>query len=110
MEPYGPPDHFDEPWQAQAFALAVALAETGLFSWREWTQALSAAIGDIEARGEAIDGARYPAAWLAALEALTVERGGLAREAIDRRADAWGEAYAHTPHGRPVALGSETGG
>ena len=27
---------FREPWEAQAFALAVALHERGLFSWQEW--------------------------------------------------------------------------
>ena len=32
---------FREPWEAQAFALAVRLSETGRFSWREWTTALS---------------------------------------------------------------------
>ena len=31
---------FREPWEAQAFALAVALHERGVFTWPEWAQAL----------------------------------------------------------------------
>ena len=32
---------FAEPWQAEAFAMTVALHERGLFSWGEWAAALS---------------------------------------------------------------------
>ena len=32
---------FAEPWQAQAFALAVKLSEAGYFTWKEWTSALA---------------------------------------------------------------------
>ena len=31
---------FAEPWQAQAFALAVKLSEPGHFTWKEWAAAL----------------------------------------------------------------------
>ena len=34
---------FAEPWQAQAFAMALALHQRGLFSWPEWAEALSQA-------------------------------------------------------------------
>ncbi len=33
---------FAEPWEAQAFALAVALNERGLFTWPEWASAFAA--------------------------------------------------------------------
>ena len=32
---------FAEPWQAQAFALAVKLSEQGHFTWKEWAAALA---------------------------------------------------------------------
>jgi hypothetical protein len=32
---------FAEPWQAQAFALAVKLSEQGHFTWTEWAAALA---------------------------------------------------------------------
>ena len=52
-----PPDNddgpvFEEPWQAQAFALAVHLSETGHFSWHEWSTALGEEIQAAEARGD----------------------------------------------------------
>ena len=31
---------FAEPWQAQAFALAVRLSEQGHFTWKEWAELL----------------------------------------------------------------------
>jgi hypothetical protein len=32
---------FAEPWEAQAFALAVRLSEQGHFTWKEWAAALA---------------------------------------------------------------------
>src|SRR5271168_2026916 len=32
---------FAEPWQAQAFALAVKLSELGHFTWIEWAEVLA---------------------------------------------------------------------
>ena len=36
---------FQEPWEAQAFAMAVSLYQQGLFGWDEWAAALSNEIG-----------------------------------------------------------------
>jgi len=91
---------FAEPWQAQAFALAVKLSEQGLFTWREWSDALAAAIH----AGGPDDGSRYYEYWLAALERLVQEKGLLEATALADRKEAWADAYRHTPHGRPVAL------
>jgi len=35
---------FKEPWEAQAFSLVIALHESGVFSWDEWSDALAQAI------------------------------------------------------------------
>jgi len=32
---------FREPWEAQAFAMALALHERGLFTWKEWAATLA---------------------------------------------------------------------
>jgi len=91
---------FAEPWQAQAFALAVQLNAVGAFTWAEWAQALSREL----ARHPTDDGGRYYQHWVATLEALTAERGlAAAPEMATRKAD-WAEAYRQTPHGAPVAL------
>jgi len=94
------PPVFDEPWQAEAFALVVHLQRAGAFSWAEWTQALSR---QIAAAGDP-DGARYYEHWLAALEDLVTERGLAPRDALALRKARWAEAYRRTPHGQPVAL------
>ena len=95
---------FAEPWQAQAFALAVKLSEQGHFTWKEWAAALADELKAAENRGEPDDGTHYYEHWLAALERLVVEKGLTDREAMRERKEAWTEAYLHTPHGRPVEL------
>jgi nitrile hydratase accessory protein len=66
---------FGEPWQAQAFALAVKLSEHGHFTWTEWAAALAEELKAAERRGEPDDGTHYYEHWLAALERLVVEKG-----------------------------------
>ena len=58
---------FAEPWQAQAFALAVTLSEQGHFTWKEWSAALADELRAGASRGEPDDGSRYYEYWLAAL-------------------------------------------
>ena len=95
---------FAEPWQAQAFALAVRLSAHGYFTWKEWADTLAAELADAAERGEADDGSEYYFHWLAALEKL-VKAKGLADEAtLYERKEAWADAYRHTPHGKPVQL------
>jgi nitrile hydratase accessory protein len=106
--PARPPDLdapvFAEPWEAQAFALAVELSKKGVFTWTEWTAALSAEIAAAGGRGEGEDPASYYRSWLAALEGLLADRGLTDRKTLQERQDAWAEAYRRTPHGRPVDL------
>jgi len=95
---------FAEPWQAQAFALVLALHQRGCFSWPEWAQALSRQISQAQAGGDADDGSTYYQHWLAALEALVAAKGlGTAAE-LARYAQAWDHAADRTPHGQPIVL------
>jgi nitrile hydratase accessory protein len=96
---------FAEPWQAQAFALAVKLSEQGYFTWKEWAATLAGELQAAAARGEPDDGSRYYEHWLAALEHLVQAKGLLDRAALDERKEAWADAYRHTPHGKPIELG-----
>ncbi len=95
---------FAEPWQAQAFALAVKLHETGHFTWKEWSEALGAEIAAAEGRGAEDDGSRYYDHWLAALERLMAAKRLLEPAALRSRKEAWAQAYRTTPHGKPVEL------
>ena len=97
---------FAEPWQAQAFALAVKLSEQGHFTWKEWAAALAAELKDAADRGEPDDGSHYYDHWLAALEKLVTAKRLLDRDTMRFRKEAWADAYRHTPHGKPVDLGN----
>ena len=95
---------FAEPWQAQAFALAVKLSDQGYFTWKEWSAALADELKAAADRGEPDDGSRYYQHWLAALERLVAARGIADPAALHTRKEAWAEAYRRTPHGKPVEL------
>ena len=95
---------FAEPWQAQAFALAVKLSEQGHFTWKEWSAALADELRAAAGRGEPDDGSRYYHHWLAALERLVTNKGLADPAALVARKEAWAEAFRRTPHGKPVEL------
>ena len=92
---------FAEPWQAEAFAMTLALHERGMFSWGEWAEALSAEVKKPDA---AQDGSDYYERWLAALERLLAARGIAGKADIDVVAAAWERAAHATPHGKPILL------
>jgi nitrile hydratase accessory protein len=95
---------FAEPWQAQAFAIAVKLSEQGHFTWKEWAGALANELQAAARRGEPDDGSRYYEHWLAALETLVAAKGLADPIALHTRKEAWAAAYRNTPHGQPVEL------
>src|SRR5260370_14173571 len=99
---------FAEPWQAQAFALAVKLSEPGHFTWKEWAAALAEELNAAASRGEPDDGSRYYHHWLAALHPLVAAKGLSDPAAMLARKEAWVEAYPRTPHGKPVELSANS--
>lgn len=98
---------FAEPWQAEAFALTVALHDKGLFSWNEWADALSA---QVKKPNAAADGHDYYEHWLAALENLLASKGLAAKSDVDAMAHAWERAAHATPHGKPILLENDPTG
>ena len=95
---------FDEPWQAQALAMAARLQERGLFTNAQWSQALGAELSAAAAAGEEDSPQAYYRAALRALEGLVAARTELSEAALAERVEAWREAYLRTPHGKPVVL------
>ena len=95
---------FAEPWQAQAFALALQLHAQGAFTWPQWAQALS---DRLNGAGPDDDGSSYYEHWLAALEDLVTTRGLAETPELAARKAAWEDAYRRTPHGKPVELSGE---
>jgi nitrile hydratase accessory protein len=98
---------FREPWEAQAFALALALHERGVFSWSEWAETLGAEIKRAQAEGDPDTGETYYHHWLAALERIVAEKGVTDQATLTRYTQAWDHAADRTPHGRPIELRPE---
>jgi nitrile hydratase accessory protein len=97
---------FREPWEAQAFAMTLALHERGLFTWTEWAEELGRHIAAAQAAGDADLGDTYYRHWLAALEALVAAKGASSMAELTRYQQAWDRAAERTPHGRPIELRS----
>lgn len=97
---------FAEPWQAQAFALAVTLSRQGHFTWKEWAAELAVTLKAASDRGEPDDGSRYYDHWLATLERLVMTKGLADESTLLARKEAWAAAYRSTPHGTPIELRS----
>ena len=98
---------FREPWEAQAFALAVALNARDLFTWTEWAAALSEEIKRAQAAGDPDLGNTYYRHWLAALERLVAQKGLTSAAMLARTRDARDRAADRTPHGSPSELREE---
>ena len=95
---------FREPWEAQAFGMAVALHARDLFTWKEWATYLADEIAAARARGEVDDGSRYYHYWLAALEKIVAAKGLVGADELVTRKDEWDHAARATPHGQPIVL------
>jgi len=95
---------FREPWEAQAFAMAVALHQRGLFGWDEWAAALGEEIKAAQQAGDPDTGATYYHHWLKTLERMVAARGIAGGAALAHYHDAWARAAGRTPHGLPVEL------
>ena len=124
---------FEQPWQAQIFALVVQLNERGVFSWPEW----SATLGEVLAQTPPMEAGAQRSAdslcgaltgqstgvcvsadvaaapldgawehWPVALERLLVRKAIAAPGALVALRQAWQRADESTPHGQPVRLGS----
>jgi nitrile hydratase accessory protein len=95
---------FREPWEAQAFAMALALHERGLFSWNEWAAALAAEIKRAQGAGDPDSGETYYTHWLNTLERLVAAKGVTTQDNLHLYRDAWDHAADRTPHGQPIVL------
>jgi nitrile hydratase accessory protein len=98
---------FREPWEAQAFAMTLALHERGLFAWNEWAAALADEIKRAQASGDPDLGETYYRHWLTTLERLIAQKGIATTDTLLRTRVAWEHAADRTPHGAPIELTPE---
>jgi nitrile hydratase accessory protein len=94
---------FEDPWQAKAFAIAVALHQRGVYTWSEWTDMLGARI----ATASEADAGGYYRTWLDTLEEMLVQKGVSTSDDATRWREAWRHAATRTPHGSPIEVRSE---
>lgn len=95
---------FNEPWEAQAFAITLALHRRGVFTWDEWASTLGGEIKAAQARGDPDTGETYYQHWLAAIERIVREKGITDERTLVRYREAWDKAADRTPHGQPIEL------
>jgi len=98
---------FNEPWEAEAFAIALLLHQRGVFTWDEWAATLGSEIKDAQAKGDPDLGTTYYRHWLAALERLVQQKGIANEETLVHYRQAWDRAADRTPHGEPIVLTSD---
>jgi nitrile hydratase accessory protein len=61
---------FHDDWERRAFALAVSLAEQGLFEWQEFQSELIVSVGEAERDDPRHPSRGYYESWLVSLERL----------------------------------------
>ena len=88
---------FDAPWQAQLFAMTVALNEAGQFSWEDWAAVFGPKVQTVAAEA-------YWSVWSDALVELLATRGLALPEDVERLTLAWHDAARATPHGQEIVL------
>ena len=98
---------FREPWEAHAFAMALALHARGLFTWPEWAAVLAQEIKRAQAAGDPDTGETYYRHWLNALECIVAAKGLADAQTLARYRDAWVRAAERTTHGTPIVLEPE---
>lgn len=107
VEDHLTPLPFDEPWQAEVFALTTHLNESGLFTWPDWAARFGASLAASETPVEG--GHDYYTIWLDTLLQLLIDQGHASRDDINAMKAQWIDAYERTPHGEPVTLASDNG-
>jgi len=95
---------FRAPWEAHAFAMALALNEKGLFAWSEWSAMLGEEIKKAQAAGDPDTGETYYLHWLATLERMVATKGATSSQTLAEHFHAWEKAMHRTPHGKPIEL------
>ncbi len=92
---------FNEPWEAQAFGIVIALHDNEVFSWDEWVSALVKVLNEHPNED-------YYKNWLSALENIVDSKKLISFDTLSHRKALWHEAAAQTPHGEPIQLPSHT--
>lgn len=96
--------NFDEPWQAYAFALTVALVEGEQFDWAKWTESFARfrSLSTDTSGPQSYEASDYYDDWLSNLLDVARDAGLASPDEVQTYANQWRRAYERTPHGQPV--------
>ena len=89
---------FAEPWESRAFGMAVALYDSGAFTWPEFQAALIARISAWEADPPPGECWSYYRQWLGALEDVLARSGTVRADEVAERAAALADRPAGHDH------------
>ena len=76
---------FDEPWEGRAFGLAVALNESGIYDWPDFSERLVEETASDEQQGRY---GLYYQRWVRALERLALDQSLITPTELDARTQA----------------------
>ncbi|MFD1383546.1 nitrile hydratase accessory protein [Rhodanobacter aciditrophus] len=93
---------FEEPWQAQSFAVTVLLSKSGLFAWTEWVEMFAKHIADRPQHCDETPQQAYYRQWLSALESLLDSKGITSEQTRALYKEDWRRSYIVTEHGQPI--------
>lgn len=95
---------FAQPWEADAFVIAVALSQRGYFSWPQWVEQFAQEIRDFPQRSDESAHTAYYRQWLSCLEKILSQHHLIPMSELLIREEQWRQAFLNTPHGSPVDL------
>ncbi len=95
---------FSEPWEADVFAILVALERKKLFTWSEWAEELGRELASTRGADDSDDGRNYYEDVLGALEKLLINKQIVSRDALNQYRQGWSRVANRTPHGQPLEL------
>jgi nitrile hydratase accessory protein len=95
---------FREPWEARAFAMALALHEAGVFTWKEWARRSAPRSSARRPPAIPTPGETYYRHWLATLETLVAAKGVATSDACIATATPGTTPPTAPPHGAPIEL------
>lgn len=95
---------FSEPWHAQVFGLAMAMAQAGHFTWGTWVDSFSAEISTNRQNADENSENAYYRQWLTALISLLQRTGAMNDVEMRETAEHWRRSYLHTEHGQPIVF------
>ncbi len=78
---------FEEPWEGRVFGLAVALNESGIYDWPDFSERLVEETASDEQQGRY---GLYYQRWVRALERLALDHGLLTTTELETRTQAFG--------------------